>query len=181
MQVGRRTKPFQYSTVTSRNATEVLEGLKLRPIPGIGIDEEGTSYLIFMSKRRYRYSTDVAVALGVLILLAILALSAWFVPILYFLWLALVPAIPLRFDHSAMVAVSAVENPDAPGTRITAHGEATVELSATLDAYFASLPPADSHPAEAPHDHAAKTADQHEDASGPADAPDGATSPSKPD
>ncbi len=142
MRLGHRTKPFQFSTMTSRKPGEVLEGLQMRPIPGISVSEKGPSYLIFSGRSGNRYTTDVAIALGIVILLFVLIIGSFAPPLLFLLPIALLPALPLRFDSSTMVAISAVVDPQTGATRVTAHGEASGALSASLDAYFASLPQA---------------------------------------
>ncbi len=111
-----------------------------RRLPGISVAERGTNYLILRPQKRNRYGGDVAVLLGIVIVLAVLILTAISVVFIALLPVALLPAIPILLDHRPDLAISAVSDDDEGGTRVTVHGLATPELAAALDAYLGSLP-----------------------------------------
>jgi hypothetical protein len=141
----RRTRPYQFSLVTSSQPADVLELLAQRPLPGITVAERGDSYLVLSPVSRRRYGADIAVGAGIGIVLLVLILSAITPVFVALLPLALGPAIPVLLDHRAEIAVSSMVEDDGV-TRVTAHGEATPELAAALDAFLGALP----RPAPAP-------------------------------
>jgi len=96
-------------------------------------------YLVLRPQQRRRYGGDVAVLLGLAIVLAVLILTAVTPVLIVLLPLALVPGVPLLIDNRPDLAISAVAD-DLGGTRVTVHGQATSELAAALDAYLGSLP-----------------------------------------
>ncbi len=133
----------------------MLAQLAERPLPGIAVAERGDSYIILSPVSHRRYGSDLAVGAGVGIVLIVLILTAISPVFVALLPLALAPAVPILLDHRPDLAVSAVV--DGGGvTRVTAHGEATSELAAALDAYLGALPralpveqmPAASRPSE---------------------------------
>jgi len=140
-----RTRPYQFSLVTDRSPADVLSQLAQRSLPGISVAERGDSYLVLRPASRRRYGADLAVGAGLAIVLVVLILTAITPIFVALLPLAMAPAVPILLDHRPDLAVSAlVEDPNV--TRVTAHGEATAELAAALDAYLGALP----RPAPAP-------------------------------
>jgi hypothetical protein len=135
-----RTQSYQFSLLTNRPPEDALREFAERRLPGIGIAETGPNYLILRPERRHRYGGDVAVLLGVLIVLGVLILAAVSPVFIAFLPLALVPAAPVLLDHRPDLAISAVPDEEVGGTRVTVHGQASPELAAALDAYLGSLP-----------------------------------------
>jgi hypothetical protein len=134
-----RAHPYQFSLVTGRPPTEVLAQLAERPLPGIAVAERGESYLVLSPISRRRYGADIAVGAGIGIVLLVLILTAITPVFVALLPLALLPALPILLDHRPDLAVSALIE-DGGVTRVTAHGEATPELAAALDAYLGALP-----------------------------------------
>jgi len=135
-----RTQPYQFSLLTNRPPDDALREFAERRLPGIGIVETGSNYLILRPERRHRYGGDVAVLLGVLIVLAVLILAAVSPVFVALLPLAVLPAVPVLFDHRPDLAISAVPDEEVGGTRVTVHGQASPELAAALDAYLGALP-----------------------------------------
>ena len=134
------TSAYQFALRTPRDPRDVLNEVANRELGGIGVAERGKSYVVLRPRRRYRYSSDIAVVAGIAILLVVListAISPW---LIIFSPLAFLPGVPLWFDHRPTLAVSAVVEEETGVTRVTAHGEASPELSAALDAYFSTLP-----------------------------------------
>jgi hypothetical protein len=140
------TTPYQFSLRTSRSPTDVLDEIATRPLPGIAVAERGTHYLVLRPRRRYRYGSDMAVGAAVVIVLGVLIATAWSPLFIVLLPLAVLPAVPLLLERGRPdLAVSAVAADDG-GTRVTAHGEASEELAAAMDAFLGALPeaPADA-------------------------------------
>jgi hypothetical protein len=135
----RRARSYQFSLWTTRPATDVLHEFAERPLPGITVAERGANYLILRPQSRRRYGGDVAVVLAILIVLAVLILTAVTPVLVALLPLAVVPALPVLLDHRPDIAISAVPEDEA-GARVTVHGLASAELAAALDAYLGSLP-----------------------------------------
>jgi hypothetical protein len=144
----RRTQPYQHSLVTSSRPVEVLDRLAQRPLPGISVAERGDSYLVLSPVSRRRYGADIAVGAGIGIVLIVLILSAVTPVFVALLPLALGPAIPVLLDHRPEIAVSGMVEGEGV-TRVTAHGEATPELAAALDAFLGALPRPVAAPAPA--------------------------------
>ena len=136
-----RTHTYQFSFRTSKAPEDVLKEVGVRRLPGIGIDEHGRNYLILRPQQRRRYGGDVAVLLAVIIVFAVLILTAVTPVFIALLPAAVLPAIPVLFDNRPDIAVSAVVDDEMGGTRVTVHGQAAPELAAALDAYLGSLPP----------------------------------------
>jgi hypothetical protein len=132
---------YQFSLRTSRAPGDVLDEVAARPLPGIAVAERGTHYLVLRPTRRYRYGSDIAVGAAIVIVLAVLIATALTPVLIVLLPLAVLPALPLLFDHRPTLAVSAVVDDDG-GTRVTAHGEASSELAAAVDAFLGALPEA---------------------------------------
>jgi hypothetical protein len=142
--------PYQFSLRTSRLPGDVLDEVAARPLPGIAVAERGTHYLVLRPRRRYRYGSDISVALAVAIVLAVLIATAWSPVFIVLLPLAALPAIPLLLDRRRPdLAVSAVVD-DVGGTRVTVHGEASDELAAAVDALLGALPDAPAQVDEPP-------------------------------
>jgi len=136
---GHRTRTYQFSLLTSRPPEDVLQEVGDRRLAGIGVAERGSSYLILRPEQRRRYGADLALLLGVAIVLGVLILTAVSPVFVVLLLLAPLPALPALLDHRPDLAVSAV--PELPGaTRVTVHGLASAELAAAMDAYLGSLP-----------------------------------------
>jgi hypothetical protein len=152
----QRTRSYQFSLLTSRPAEEVLEEFANRRLPGIGLAERGHNYLILRPQQRRRYGAEIAVVLAAVIVLVDLILIAVTPVLIILLPLALVPAIPLLLDHRPDLAISAVPDEEAGGTRVTVHGLAAAELAAALDAGLGSLPRA--NPVRAPEPETARRA-----------------------
>lgn len=134
--------PYQFSLRTSRLPGDVLDEVAARPLPGIAVAERGAHYLVLRPRRRYRYGSDISVAMAVAIVLAVLIATAWSPVFIVLLPLAALPAIPLLLDRRRPdLAVSAVVD-DVGGTRVTVHGEASDELAAAVDALLGALPEA---------------------------------------
>jgi hypothetical protein len=140
---GARTRPYQFSLITGRPPDVVLAQLAERPLPGIAVAERGDSYLVLRPISRRRYGRDLALGAGLGIVLITLILSAISPVFLVLLPLAVVPALPILLDDRPDLAVSALID-DGAVTRVTAHGQATPELAAALDAYLGALPRAQS-------------------------------------
>jgi hypothetical protein len=141
------TSPYQFSLRTSRVPGEVLDEVAARPLPGIAVCERGTHYLVLRPRRRYRYGSDIAVGAAIVILLAVLIVTALTPVLIVLLPLAALPAVPLLLDHRPDLAVSAVIDDDG-STRVTVHGEASQQLAAAVDAFLGALPEAPPPPDE---------------------------------
>lgn len=135
-----RTHTYQFSGRTTLTPDQVLDGFAARRLPGIVVDERGPNYLVLRPQRHVRYGGDVAVVAGILIVFAVLILTAITPVFIALLPLAVLPAIPPLLDHRPDIAMSAVDEEDRGGTRVTVHGQASPELAAALDAYLGSLP-----------------------------------------
>ena len=135
-----RTHAYQFSGRTTLTPDEVLDGFAARRLPGTAVDERGPNYLVLRPQRHVRYGGDIAVVAGILIVFAVLILTAVTPVFIALLPLAVVPAIPPLLDHRPDIAMSAVEEDERGGTRVTVHGQASPELAAALDAYLGSLP-----------------------------------------
>ena len=135
-----RTHAFQFSGRTTQTPDEILDGLAARRLPGIVVDERGPNYIVLRPQRHVRYGGDVAVIAGILIVFAVLILTAVTPVFIALLPMAILPAIPPLLDHRPDIAFSAVGEDDPGGTRVTVHGQASPELAAALDAYLGSLP-----------------------------------------
>jgi hypothetical protein len=133
------TAPYQFSLRTSRVPTEVLDEVAARPLPGIAVSERGAHYLVLRPRRRHRYGSDIAVGAAIVIVLAVLIATAFSPVFIVLLPLAVMPGLPLLFDHRPDLAVSAVVDDDG-STRVTVHGEASQELAAAVDAFLGALP-----------------------------------------
>ena len=134
-----RTRAYQFSLRTGKAPEEVLGDFAQRPMPGIAVAERGPNYLVLRPQQRRRYGGDVAVMLGLAIVLAVLILTAVTPVFIVLLPLALLPGVPLLIDNRPDLAISAVAD-ELGGTRVTVHGQASSELAAALDAYLGSLP-----------------------------------------
>jgi hypothetical protein len=132
-------RPYQFSVRTPRSPRQVLAEIDARRLPGIGISERGPHYLVLRPEARYRYGADIAVGLGIAIVLVDLIATAITPWLTIFMPLALLPGLPLLLDHRPDLAISAVEE-DHGATRVTVHGTASAELAAALDAYLGALP-----------------------------------------
>lgn len=143
------THPYQFSLRTSRRPDEVLDEVAGRPLPGIGISERGTHYLVLRPRPIHRYGSDIAVGAAIAIVLAVLVATALSPVFIAFLPLAVLPAVPLLIDHRPDLAVSAVADDDG-STRVTVHGEASPELAAAVDDYLGALPEVATAAATAP-------------------------------
>lgn len=136
-------RPYQFSVLTSRQPTDVLEELATRRIEGFAIEELGPNHLILNMERPTRYGATQATFLAVALVLINLVAIAYVVPLSALLPVSIVgPYILLGLvhrHHRPIVAVSGVPEGDG-ATRITAHGEVSAELAASLDAFFATLP-----------------------------------------
>lgn len=141
------SNPYQFSLRTSRVPADVLDEVAGRPLPGIAVAERGTHYLVLRPQQRYRYGADIAVGAAIVIVLAVLILTALNPFLIVLLPLAVAPALPLIFDHRPTLAVSAVIDDDG-STRVTVHGEASAELAAAVDAFLGALPKAPPSRAE---------------------------------
>lgn len=126
---------------TASPAGEVLDRLDVGQMVGMAVAERGPHYLLLKPIKRFRYGADVAAALAIAIVLALLICTAITPLVLAGLPAALLPAVPLLLEHRPEMAISAIEDDDGV-TRVTAHGQATEELAAFLDDYLGSLPPA---------------------------------------
>jgi len=132
--------PYRISLRTSRPADAVLADLTSQQVAGVGATERGSHYLLLQDLRRRRYGADLAVGIGIGILLAVLIGYAFRPVVIALLPLALVPGLPLLIRHNrTMIAISALAEPDG-WTRLTAHGQVSPPLAEALDAYFGSLP-----------------------------------------
>ncbi len=136
----QKLRPYQLSVRTTRDAGTVLSELANRRIQGINVSEAGPNHIILHVGRKNRYTPLQAVFLAAILTLAVFVVSAYIVPVVALVAVTLVgPFLPLLRQALPIVAVSGVpEGNDI--TRITAHGEVSPELAASLDAYFATLP-----------------------------------------
>ena len=141
-----RTRPYQFSFRTGRESEDILTEIAERQLPGIVVAERGPHYLVLRPEGRRRYGGEIAVLIGIAVVLAVLILTAVSVVLIVLLPLALIPALPLLLDNRPDLAVSAVPD-DYGGTRVTVHGQATPALAAALDAYLGSLPRLEVTPA----------------------------------
>ena len=137
------TLPYQFSLLTGRAPDQILGDLNDTGIGGVGVVERGDSYVVLRPASRYRFTTDMAVAAGIGILLVTLILTAITPVFIVLLPLALLPALPSYFDKRPAVAVAAVVDAEGTATRVTVHGEASPALITALDAYLGALPGAD--------------------------------------
>ena len=132
------TVPYQIATRTSRPAQEVLAQFDLERVPGMVVAEHGVHYLVIRPARRVRYGPEMAAGFAIVIVLALLILTAVTPVVLVALPAAVLPALPLLIDHRPDLALSAIE--DDGETRVTAHGQASPDLAEYLDRYLESLP-----------------------------------------
>ncbi len=132
------TVPYQIATRTSRPAQEVLAQFDLERVPGMVVAEHGVHYLVIRPARRVRYGPEMAAGFAIVIVLALLILTAVTPVVLVALPAAVLPALPLLIDHRPDLALSAIE--DEGETRVTAHGQASADLAEYLDHYLESLP-----------------------------------------
>jgi hypothetical protein len=135
--------PYQFALHTSRSPEQVLGELDVRRLPGIGVAERGTHYLVLRPDRRFRYGADLAVGLGIAVVLAVLVATAATPLFIVLLPAALLPAIPLLLERRPDLAVSAID--DEGVTMVTVHGQASPELAAALDAFLGALPQPNGH------------------------------------
>ena len=135
------SNPYQFSLRTSRVPGAVLDDVAARPLPGIGVAERGTHYLVLRPQQRFRYGSDIAVAAAIVIVLAVLIATALTPVLIVLLPLAVLPGLPLLLDHRPDLAVSAIVDDDG-STRVTVHGQASSELAAAVDAFLGALPEA---------------------------------------
>jgi hypothetical protein len=138
------TVPYQIAARTSRPAQEVLAQFDIERVPGMVVAERGAHYLVIRPVRRVRYGGEMAAGFAVVIVLALLILTAVTPLVLVALPVAVVPALPLLLDHRPDLALSAIE--DDGETRVTAHGQASSDLTEYLDRYLESLPPVELEP-----------------------------------
>lgn len=139
------TVPYQIAARTSRPAQEVLAQFDIERVPGMVVAERGAHYLVIRPVRRVRYGGEMATGFAIVIVLALLILTAVTPLVLVALPVAVVPALPLLVDHRPDLAFSAIE--DDGETRVTAHGQASADLTEYLDRYLESLPPVEPEPA----------------------------------
>lgn len=118
----------------------MLQEFAERRLSGVVVAEHGDNYLILRPQKRHRYGAEAAVLIGIAIVLAVLILTAVTPVFAAALPLALLPAIPFLLDQRPDLAISAVQDDERGGTRVTVHGMASPELAAALDAYLGSLP-----------------------------------------
>jgi len=135
----RPARSYQFTLRTARPATEVLEEFAERRLPGIAVAERGENYLILRPQKRIRYGGDIAALLAIVIVLAVLILTAVTPVFIALLPAAIIPALPMLLDQRPDLAISAIRD-DTGGSRVTVHGLASPELAAALDAYLGSLP-----------------------------------------
>jgi hypothetical protein len=140
------TVPYQVAARTSRPAQEVLAQFDIERVPGMVVAERGAHYLVIRPVRRVRYGGEMAAGFAIVIVLALLILTAVTPVVLVALPVAVVPALPLLLDHRPDLALSAIE--DEGETRVTAHGQASPDLAEYLDRYLESLPPVEPAPPE---------------------------------
>ena len=138
------TVPYQIAARTSRPAQEVLAQFDIERVPGMVVAERGAHYLVIRPVRRVRYGAEMAAGFAIVIVLALLILTAVTPLVLVALPVAIVPALPLLLDHRPDLALSAIE--DDGETRVTAHGQASSDLTEYLDRYLVSLPPVELEP-----------------------------------
>jgi len=132
------TVPYQIATRTSQPAQEVLAQFDIGRLPGMVVAERGAHYLVIRLVRRVRYGADMAAGFAIVIVLALLILTAVTPVVLIGLPLAVVPALPLLIDHRPDLALSAIE--EGSETRVTAHGQASADLVEYLNRYLEALP-----------------------------------------
>lgn len=132
-------RSYQFTLRTARPADDVLDEFAERRLPGIAVAERGLNYLILRPQKRIRYGGDIAALLAIVIVLAVLILTAASPVFIVLLPVALLPGLPMLLDQRPDIAISAVMD-DAGGSRVTVHGLASPELAAALDAYLGSLP-----------------------------------------
>jgi hypothetical protein len=140
------TVPYQIAARTSRPAQEVLAQFDIERVPGMVVAERGVHYLVIRPVRRVRYGGEMAAGFAIVIVLALLILTAVSPLVLVGLPLAVVPALPLLLDHRPDLALSAIEEDGE--TRVTAHGQASADLAEYLDRYLESLPVVEPAPPE---------------------------------
>jgi hypothetical protein len=138
----RSTASYQMAVRTASPAAEVLDHLDVSAVAGMAVAERGPHYLLLKPVKRFRYGADLAAALAIAIVLALLICTAITPLVLAGLPAAFLPAVPLLLEHRPEMAISAIEDADDGSTRVTAHGQATEELAAFLDRYLGGLPPA---------------------------------------
>jgi len=138
----RSTTQYQFSTATTTPPEAVLDGISAIELPeGLCINERGSTYLV-LGPRPSFYDARLAVALAVLIVLAVLILTAFSVVVIAFLPLAGLPLAPLFLREQPVLAVGAVPEEDG-STRVTVHGQAPSRLTAALDLFLSRLPEAE--------------------------------------
>jgi hypothetical protein len=109
---------------------------------GQEVIERGVGYVIVGRRRPIPGLREAAIAVGVIGVMVVLALTA-----LTPLWVVLLPlplaaAIPFLFDRRERVAVAAISEQSA--TAVTLHGRATTELLTTLGDFLEQLPKMES-------------------------------------
>ena len=163
----RSTTQYQFSTATTTTPEAVLEGISAIELPeGLCVNERGSTYLVFGPRPSF-YDARLAVALAILVVLAVLILSAFSVVLIAFLPLGALPLAPLFLRDHPLLAVGAVPEEDG-STRVTVHGQAPGRLTNALDLFLSRLPEAaPAAPAENglnghghDHDHGAPAAER---------------------
>lgn len=135
----RSTTQYQFSTATTSSPEDVLDGISAIELPDdLCVGERGATYLV-LGPRPSFYDARLAVALAILVVLAVLILSAFSVVLIALLPLGALPLAPLLLREGPMLAVGAVPEEDG-STRVTVHGTAPSRLTAALDLFLSRLP-----------------------------------------
>jgi hypothetical protein len=133
------TTQYQFATATTTSPDAVLEGIAGLDLPGdLSVTERGSTYLV-IGPRPSKYDARLAVALSTLVALAVLIITAFAVVLIALLPLAVLPLVPLLLRDKPLLAVGAVPD-DGGATRVTVHGQAPANLTASLDHFLSGLP-----------------------------------------
>ena len=138
----RSTTQYQFSTATTSSPEAVLDGISAIELPDdLCVSERGATYLV-LGPRPSFYDARLAVALAVLVVLAVLIMTAFSVVLIALLPLGVLPLAPLFLRDNQVLAVGAVPEDDG-STRVTVHGQAPTRLTGALDLFLSRLPLAD--------------------------------------
>jgi hypothetical protein len=130
--------PYQVASSTSVPPVEVFATLRSSLKDGQEVIERGSGYVIVGRRRPIPGLREGAIAVAVVGVMVVLAMTAINPLLVVLLPLPLFAAIPFVFDRRERVAVAAASEEST--TTVTLHGRATPYLKTTLSEFLAQLP-----------------------------------------
>ena len=129
---------YTASATTSSSSRAVLQMLEREALDqGLEVRDRAPSYLNLASKRAVPGGVSAAIAAGILILLADLALTAVTPLFIVLLPVALLPALPFAIGRGNSVTVAAFEAGET--TLVTADGRSSKMVGRVIDDFIATL------------------------------------------